>query len=706
MTALVENRWTTPATALGFTVEKGRAHPLGANPDPDGVNFSIFSEKATAIEFLLFDAHDDLEPVAVIPFDPVINRTFHFWHLYLRGARPGLHYAYRVHGPAEPEAGLHFDPEKVLIDPYARGNNKTLWRRVDACLPGDNLKSSIRSVVIDLHGFDWAGDRPLRRPMDESIIYEMHVGGFTRSPGSKVRHPGTFLGVIEKIPYLKSLGVTAVELLPVFEFDDTEVREVDGHRLTNYWGYSTMAFFAPHSGYCVNPEIGAHADEFRTMVKALHEAGIEVILDVVFNHTDEGNHQGPMFSFKGLANELYYFLSPEDRRFYYDYTGCGNTFNANHPIGEKFITDCLRYWVEEMHVDGFRFDEASVLSRGENGAPLEHPPVLWQIELDDALADTKVIAEAWDAAGLYQVGYFPGYRWAEWNGRYRDDIRRFVRGDGGLIGAVAERVAGSADLYEQRGHLPINSVNFLTAHDGFTLNDLVLYNQKHNDANGECNNDGINDNLSWNCGAEGPTDDPAIEALRERQIRNYATILMVSQGVPMIVMGDEVRRTQRGNNNAYCQDNSISWFDWELVERHAGILHFWQRIIRFRRSHPTVHRSRYFNGRINDRGLPDIAWHGCRLGQPAWGDPDGRAFAFTLAGFGEESDVHVMMNMYWGDLNFDVPEAGGWQWYRVVDTAAAPPDDIVDPGQEVAIGDSATLNVRGRSVVLLISKPV
>lgn len=671
---------------------------------PDGVNFSVFSEHATAIELLLFNDHNDTEPFQIIALDPTVNKTFHFWHVFIENAKPGLHYAIRVDGPNDPGAGHRFDREKVLIEPYSKGNNKTLWKRGDACKPGDNLATSLRSVVIDTHGYDWEGDQPLNRPLNETVIYELHVGGFTRSPSASAKQPGTFAGVIEKIPYLKALGITAVELLPIFEFDDTETREFEGKALTNYWGYSTMSYFAPHSGYCIDPEVGQHVREFRDMVKALHKAGIEVILDVVFNHTDEGNHEGPTFSFKGIDNSIYYYLSPLDKRYYYDYTGCGNTFNCNHRISEKFIIECLKYWVQEMHVDGFRFDEASVLSRGEDGAPVKYPQVLWDIDLDDDLADTKVIAEAWDAAGLYQIGYFPGYRWGEWNGRYRDDMRRFVKGDAGMISAVATRLAGSADLYQWSGHLPVNSVNFLVAHDGFTLNDLVSYNDKHNWANGEHNNDGINENLSWNCGVEGETDDPAIDALRNRQIKNFASLLMLSQGIPMMVMGDEVRRTQKGNNNAYCQNNEISWFDWTLVEKNQGLFRFWKELIAFRLRHPTVHRSRYFTGVTNERGLADLTWHGCALNTPDWNDPNARTLACTLGGMQKgEADIHIMMNTYWEPLAFALPPVPGRQWHRALDTSLAAPDDIVSEGREIKLADHS-YPVEGRSVVVLVSR--
>ncbi|MCB0212415.1 MAG: glycogen debranching enzyme, partial [Anaerolineae bacterium] len=537
----------------------------------------------------------------------------------------------------------------------------------------------------------------------ETIIYEMHVGGFTKSSTSGVEHPGTFLGVIEKIPYLKELGVTAVELLPVFEFDGADVtREVDGRQLKNYWGYSTMSYFSPHSAFSTGKTEWDDVKEFRDMVKALHEAGIEVILDVVFNHTDEGNHQGPTFCFKGIDNKTYYYLVSDNKQYYYDYTGCGNTFNCNHPIGEKFIWECLKYWVQEMHVDGFRFDEGSVLSRGLDGAPMQYPPVLWHIELDEALMETKVIAEAWDAAGLYQIGYFPGNRWGEWNGKYRDAVRKFVKGDAGVIGEVARRIAGSADLYQWQGEAPTNSINFITAHDGFTLHDLVSYNDKHNEANGEGNNDGINDNDSWNCGYEGEVDNPEINALRERQIKNFAAILLLSQGVPMLVMGDEVRRTQGGNNNAYCHDNEISWMDWQRVEENQDMFRFWKWMIDFRKKHPAIHRARYFTGAVNERGLQDMSWHGVKLHQPDW-DGSSRVLAFTMAGFDYDADIHVMMNMHWEEHNFELPSINGRTWYRAVDTCQPSPNDIAEPGQEIEI-DGNSYYVQPRSVVVLISK--
>ena len=690
-------------TTLLYQTTKGDPHPLGSTVYPDGVNFSVFSQNAASMELLLFAEGNSTEPFQIIKMTDEGNKSFHFWHIFLVDAKPGLHYAYRVHGPEEKKPGHRFTPEKVLIDPYAYGNSMDLWNRGAACLPGDNLTQSMRSVVIDPLDYDWEGDRPLNRPMQDSVIYEMHVGGFTRAGNSHVTSPGTFRAVIEKIPYLQSLGVTAVELLPVFQFDDTEAHEFEGNKLNNFWGYSTMAYFAPHPGYCESAGEAQHMTEFRDMVKALHKAGIEVILDVVFNHTDEGNHQGPTFSFRGFDNLNYYYLVDGNQDYYYDYTGCGNTFNCNHPVGSKMIVECLRFWVEYMHVDGFRFDEGSVLSRGPGGAPMEFPPVLWQIELDDVLAETKVIAEAWDAAGLYQVGHFPGFRWAEWNGVYRDTLRKFIAGEAGIVGDLADRITGSPSLYQSNGHLPINSVNFITAHDGFTLNDLVSYNNKHNEANGEGNRDGVDDNMSWNCGAEGPTDDPAINALREQQIRNFATLLMLSQGVPMFVMGDEVRRTQGGNNNAWCQDNPIGWFDWTQTQTESGMLRFWSELIAFRKSHPAVHRARFFSGAMNERGMPDISWHGTKLNEPGWNDPHARALAWTVAGSLAHSDIHVMVNMYWEPLTFEIPQIYERAWYTAVNTALPSPQDINAPGNEVLV-NSHHVEVSGRSIVVLISR--
>jgi isoamylase len=686
----------------------GRPHPLGATCDEQGVNFSVFSQHAYGMELLLFLSHNSPFPSQVFRLDPNVNRTFHFWHIYISGIGPGTHYAYRVYGPEDPHfRGHRFNPNKVLIDPYGLGFTNTLWDRLKACTSEDNVANSLRNVVINTNDYDWEGDQPLNYPMEQTIIYELHVAGFTKSPTSNCINPGTFGALALKIPYLKELGITAVELLPVFDFDETEILRLgpDAQPLHNYWGYSPISFFAPQNGYCTCPEEGSHLREFRYMVKAFHRAGIEVILDVVFNHTSEGNQSGPTINFKGFDNNVYYYLKPEDRAQYVDYSGCGNTLSCNHPIVSKLIVDALIFWVKQMHVDGFRFDEGSILARSLDGRPMPHPPVLWNIELADSLTKTKIIAEAWDATGLYQVGDFPGVRWSEWNGRYRDDIRRFVRGDRGLIAAVASRIAGSADLYQSGGRLPINSTNYITCHDGFTLSDLVSYNHKYNANNGEENRDGVMDNLSWNCGAEGETDDPQVLALRQRQMRNFFALLLLSKGVPMLLAGDEVGRTQSGNNNAYCQDNPTSWFDWSLLEKNADLLRFVRQMIAFRKRFPALQSRQFYQGIPGLRGLPDITWHGCRLYAPGWNDPHSGVLAFTIADASPEADLHVILNMESQKLAFDLPHLSDRQWFLAIDTSRFAPLDILDPGQEENY-DQLTYTAQDHSVVVLISSGI
>ncbi len=689
-----------------FEVRPGRPHPPGATPDPGGVNFSLYSQHAERVELLLFENAEDAEPVQTVTLKPDIHRTFFFWHVYVEGLGAGWHYAYRVDGPRDhQESGHRFNPNKVLVDPYARGLSNLRWNRLHACDERDNLSSSMRCEVIDTGDYDWEGDRPLGRAMEDSVIYELHVRGFTASPSSGVDHPGTFRALMEKIPYLQELGVTAAELLPIFDFDETEVlRQLpDGAPLRNYWGYSTIGYFAPEGSYCASRAEGDHVRELRNLVKALHKAGIEVILDVVFNHTNEGNHLGPTLHFKGIDNATYYMLVPEDKRYYMDYTGCGNTVNCNHPISDKFIQDCLEYWVRELHVDGFRFDEGSILSRGEDGAPMTHPPVLWNLELSETFVDTKLIAEAWDAAGLYQIGSFPGLRWAEWNGRFRDDVRRFVRGDPGAASAVATRIAGSADLYQWSGRTPSNSINFIACHDGFTLLDLVSYNRKHNEANGEQNRDGIDDNLSWNCGVEGPADDPALRELRTRQMKNFAALLLLSRGVPMILAGDEFGRTQGGNNNAYCQDNEISWLDWSRLDENRDLFDFFKGMIALRKRCPQLRRAAFFGDRLTARGLPEIAWHGCELNAPGWDNPGNRVLAFTLGGVAEDApDLHVLMNMGEESLPFRIPRLRGRSWYRYADTAL--PKEAAMDTKATTKADGETYRVTGRSIVILVSR--
>ena len=685
----------------------GRNFPLGATVRGEyGVNFSVFSKNCEAIELLLFDDVDDLRLARVLRLDPEWNKTFYYWHAFVPDIGAGQLYGYRVYGPFDPVQGHRFDGTKVLLDPYARavavGEN---YLREAALGPGDNCAHAMKSVVVDPQAYDWAFDRPLNRPYSRSIIYELHVGGFTRHPSSGVspEKRGTYAGLIEKIPYLKHLGVTAVELMPVQQFDEQDIAPP----LKNYWGYNPIAFFAPHSGYSSRRDPLGPVDEFRDMVKALHLAGIEVILDVVFNHTAEGNHLGPTFSFRGLENRAYYILE-SNRAYYANYSGTGNSVNANQSIVRRMIMDCLRYWVSEMHVDGFRFDLASVMARDEAGHPLQNPPILWEIESDPVLAGTKIIAEAWDAAGLYQVGSFIGHRWAEWNGQFRDRARSFVKSDPGAAGGLAASVVGSPDLYPQPDRKPNRSINFVTCHDGFTLNDLVSYNEKHNQANGEDNGDGHNHNISWNCGVEGPTDDPAVEALRLRQIKNFLTILLICQETPMLLMGDEVRRTQHGNNNAYCQDNEISWFDWRDLERQAGLLRFVRGLIQFTQSLEIFREERFWITRAGKQP-PLITWHRTQLGQPDW-QGDSYSLAFTLRYPDQVDhlhDFHIMFNAYWEKLRFYLPPLpAGACWRRIVDTALPSPDDFCPAEEAPAIVDDRhdRYDVEARSAVILMAQ--
>lgn len=694
--------------ATTYRTLPGRRYPAGATADSHGINFSVFSRYATRVELLLYETALSPEPFQIIRLDPDINRTFFFWHVYVERLPKGIHYTWRVDGPADTgNTGFRFDKNQELVDPHATGVTDYLWDRSRACRGSGRGSASMRAVASDDDGFDWQGDEPLDRPFENSIIYEMHVGGFTRHPSSNVAYPGTFSGLIEKIPYLQALGITDVELMPVMAFDEQDVP--DGTRrlgLKNFWGYSPHSFFSPHPGYCISPASGTHRQEFRDMVKALHQAGIGVILDVVFNHTAEAGHEGPIINFKGLGNNTFYHLDPHDRRLYRDYTGCGNTINCNHPLVTRFLVECLEYWVNEMHVDGFRFDLASVLARGEDGTPLYNAPAPWNIEFSSTLARSTLIAEAWDAGGLYQVGAFPGFRWAEWNGRYRDVIRRFVRGDPGLVAEVATRASGSSDLYQEAGRLPINSVNFVTCHDGFTLRDLVSYDHKHNEANGENNLDGSDQNLSWNCGTEGETNDPAILSLRMRQTKNLMAILLLSRGVPIILAGDEVLRTQRGNNNCYCQDNALGWVDWTLTEKNHEMLRFTRHMIAFRKRHRCLMQPRFLTGRRQaGRPVPDVTWHGFRLNQPLWHDPKAKLLAFTLGAVDEaEEHLHVIFNMSDQNLDLPLPVVAGQVWHRAVDTGRPAPGEILHPSSQPPVKESF-YHVRGRSVVVLEARP-
>ena len=674
----------------------GQSSPLGATVVPGGVNFSIYSKSASGVELVLFDRENDVQPARAFPIDPAANRTYHYWHVFVPDVKPGQLYGYRVQGPFDPASGMRFDPDKVLLDPYGRGVvvPKNYIRKA-ACIKGDNAATAMKSVVVDSTTYDWEGDTPLHRPASRTIIYEMHLRGFTRHPSSGVAEKtrGAYAGLVDKIPYLQELGITAVELLPVFQFDaeDAPLGRV------NYWGYAPVSFFAPHQGYSSDQGPLGPVNEFRDMVKALHRAGIEVILDVVFNHTAESNDIGPTLSFRGLENSVYYILE-KDRSRYANYSGTGNTLNGNHPIVRRMILDSLRYWVEEMHVDGFRFDLASILDRDESGNLLPNPPALWDIDSEPALAATKLIAEAWDAAGLYQVGSFIGDSWREWNGRFRDDVRSFLRGDDGFVAPLADRLLGSPQIYGHKEREAEASVNFVTCHDGFTLNDLVSYQHKHNEANGENNRDGGDDNRSNNWGVEGPTDDAGLETLRNRQVKNFLTVTLVSLGLPMIMMGDEVRRTQYGNNNAYCQDNETSWFDWTLVAKHNDV----HRFVRLLNAHRLLQdlgialRGLSLNQLLREANR---VWHGVKLGQPDW-SVTSHSLALYAEVRNENLRFHLILNAYWEPLEFELPPLSDGPWRRWIDTSLESPDDIAE-WQTAQSVTSPTYRAGPRSVVAL-----
>jgi glycogen operon protein len=639
----------------------------------------VWSRTAAQVDLLLFDDVDDSRPSRRIPLDPHRNRTANFWHVFVPGVSPGQVYAWRAHGVFDPAAGLRHDPSAVLLDPYAvavvvpSGYDRDAGTR-----RGRDPGTAMKSVVVDLQAFDWEGDAPLQRRFARTIVYELHVRGFTAHPNSGVdrRLAGTYAGLVAKIPYLQSLGITAVELMPVQAFDPQDAPA----GLVNYWGYSPVSFFAPHPGYASTSDPLGALDEFRTMVKELHRAGIEVILDVVFNHTSEGNEHGPTFCWRGLDNRAYYLLEPDNQAYYRNYTGCGNTFNANHSVARRMAVDALRHWVGQMHVDGFRFDLASIMSRDADGSLLANPPVIWEIEGDPVLAGTKLIAEAWDAAGLYQLGSFVGERWREWNGQFRDDIRRFVRGDPGTVGLLPNRLLASPDLFGGRPAEIEHSVNFVACHDGATVNDLVTYSYKHNEANLAGNQDGAYDDYSANYGVEGPTDDPQIERLRNRQVKNLLAITLVSMGVPMIGMGDEVRRTQLGNNNAFCQDNEISWFDWERADTYADLRRFVRGVIDVRQS---LDMTRVPHGlplrEFLARSL--VEFHGVRLYQPDWSQ-DSHTLALTVRSVIGTRMVHAILNSYDSALDFELPPVvdESMPWRRILDTALDPPDDVLPLG--------------------------
>jgi isoamylase len=648
-----------------FLVSHGYPLPFGVSKHTHGMNFSVFSKHATAVCLCLFKPQEEL-PCVEIALDPKKNKTGDVWHIFVESIPEDYCYGYRVDGPYDPLKGYYFDKRAILLDPFAKSVvSSNVW----GSLHGNPKEHITRGVVYPVRAFDWGQDAPPNIPLKDLIIYEMHVRSFTQDPSSKVAHAGTFLGMIEKIPYLKSLGVNAVELMPIHEFSENDNinKTPEGKSLYQYWGYSTVNFFSPMNRFGTNPN--TTIDEFKMLVKELHANGIEVILDVVYNHTSEGNQSGPMVSYKGLENPTYYLLGPNGE--YYNFSGCGNTFNCNNPAVQELIHESLRYWVTEMRVDGFRFDLASVLVRDHDGIPLANPPIVQRISLDPVLSSTKLIAEAWDAGGLYQVGSFPGYgRWAEWNGRYRDEVRRFLKGTDRELGNFATRLTGSEDLYG-KGRFPYHSINFITAHDGFTLRDLVSYNQKHNEGNGENNRDGTNDNESWNCGAEGPTEDPAIIELRERQMRNFHVALMVSQGVPMILMGDEYGHTRNGNNNSWCQDDRLNWFQWDTLEKNGAFFRFYQKMIAFRKAHPALCNKSF----LKDK---DITWHGKDYFKPDW-NPKNRLIAFTLHDVENNYSLYVAFNAHFEHISFRVPAGdAAIPWKIIVDTSKASPEDFVD----------------------------
>jgi glycogen operon protein len=671
----------------------------------DGVNFALLCPHGTAVSLVLYPLEEST-PLAEFPLDARRNRTGDHWHILVWGLPMSFRYGWRVDGPRGPRH--RFDPSMVLLDPAATAlSDGAAW---GLSAEPDAHRTRRRSAFFRLP-FNWREDLPPLTPLEDSVIYELHVRGFTCHSSSGVPHPGTFAGLKEKIPYLQWLGVTAVELLPIHEFDETDCpfyNPQTGEQLRNLWGYNSIAFAAPKSAYAWTGRSYGQLNEFREMVRSFHAAGIEVILDVVFNHTGEGDDRGRTYSFRGLDNDLYYMLGPDGR--YLNFSGCGNTLNCNHPVVRQLLLTCLRYWVADMHVDGLRFDLASVLGRDIHGNVLVEPPVVEMIAADSVLSGTKLIAEPWDAAGLYQVGRFPyGQRWSEWNGRYRDDVRRFWRGEPGLAAALASRFCGSADLYESSGRQPKHSINFVTCHDGFTLWDLVSYSRKHNEANGEHNRDGLDENYSWNCGVEGPTDNPEVLALRRRQARNLMATLLLSQGVPMLLAGDEFLRTQGGNNNAWCQDNDTSWVDWTLAEKNADFLRFVRELIALRKRHPALRRRSFFHGSgLHGDQEPDVIWHGVEPNCPDF-SPHSRTLAFALNGARTERepdcDSYIACNGWSGPLRFRIPRSpSGRPWRRLVDTARPSPQDIIAEEEAERVAVDTSYEVAPFALVLLVSE--
>jgi len=690
----------------GFRIREGKPLPLGATVTPSGINFAIYSRHATACKLVLFK-RGERHPMVEIPFLPEFS-TGHIFAMKVFDLDPeNVEYGYRMSGPYQPRLGHRFNPNHFLLDPYARVvTGRDEW----GVEPDWDNPYQFRSAVSN-DDFDWGNDTPPLIPVEDLIIYEMHVRGFTRHPSANVRHPGTFAAIRAKIPYLKELGVNAVELMPIFEFDEFEYDRINpftGERLYNYWGYSTLNFFAPKAGYAATGDHRMQVDEFKATVRELHRNGIEVILDVVYNHTAEGDERGHTISFRGLDNKVYYMLAPDGT--YYNFSGTGNTMNCNHPVVRNMVRDSLRYWVSEYHIDGFRFDLASILGRDQKGAPLQNPPLLESLAADPVLANCKLIAEAWDAGGMYQVGSFPSYdRWAEWNGKYRDTVRRWVRGDGGLAEDIAQRVVGSPDLYRERGTGA--SINFVTAHDGFTLNDLFSYNHKHNEANGEDNRDGTNENYSWNAGVEGETDDPRINALRTKLMKNTVALLFTSHGTPLMLMGDEMGRTKYGNNNTYCHDSELTWMDWNKLDENPDLFRFFKQCIAFRKAHPVLRNRYHFTGEdVMGTGYPDVSFHGIYAWQPDWNDYS-RTLAYMLDGahafdgLVRDDTIYVGMNMHWESHVFELPDlTDDRRWHAFLDTGKPPPHEIVEVGQEVLLDHQHSYKLQPRSVIVLVGR--
>ena len=712
---------------LPYVLTGGSPQPLGARPSAEGVNFAIFSRNAESLILCVYEKPEDGEPLIQYRLDPRHNRTGDIWHVFVAGLKAGAFYLWKADGPFIPMRGLRFNRHKSLIDPYAKAISETPWWNFSAARAFDpesrdldlswsdldNAALMPKCIVIS-DDFDWRGDRPLNYPLRHCVIYETHVRSLSRHVSSGVEHPGTYRGIVESISYLKGLGITSLELLPVQEFNERENSRKNprtGERLKNYWGYSSIAFLAPKAGYAASPAGGGQVAEFKFMVRELHAAGIEVILDIVFNHSAEGNELGPTLSFRGLDNQIYYMLDG-DKRYYKNYSGCGNTLNCNHPVVRSLIMDSLRYWVSEMHVDGFRFDLGSILGRDQNGKLLENPPVLEEIAEDPLLRHTKIIAEAWDAGGAYQVGWFPGGRWAEWNDRYRDDVRRFWRGDERSVQNFATRVTGSSDLYLRDGRKPFHSINYITSHDGFTLNDLVSYRAKHNEDNGEWNRDGSDTNWSHNYGVEGEPCGEEIETIRVRQAKNFLGTLLLSIGTPMLLGGDEFRRSQKGNNNAYCQDNNLSWYDYSLVGENADVHRFVRELVALRLRHPAFRRPEFFTGKDADyNAMPDITWYDERAESPDWARIEGM-IAWRLDGSRadivadrDDNDFYVICNANPESKRFDLhPAPWGKLWARVIDTALPSPLDIVSAGKEEIVAPQGSYLLAGRSLVVLISR--